>query len=85
MKVVCINNTPKIYKDGSKDDANQYLTLNKVYDAKKSESDLIKHIYIEISDKGGFPYGHRWWAADRFLTIEEYKQKLRQTKLDNII
>ena len=92
MKVVCINNNPLIYGDKSSDNANEYLTVGKTYEASNSQSgispvnsDGTYHLYIEVSDKGGFPHGHRWWISDRFIELGEYLSKNREEQLNKIL
>lgn len=74
MKVLCITNKPRTFPDGSTDESDQYLTVGKVYDSSNTSKDG-KNLFIEVSDKGGFPHGHKWWNSNRFKNIDEVRQK----------
>lgn len=88
MKIVCIDNTPHIYKDGSSDRADEYLTVGKIYDGKLGDQQGISpdgedykvNMFILESDIGGYPYGHRWWKSKRFKFIED----IREDKLNEL-
>ncbi len=75
MKVICINNTPRIFNDNSSDDADKYLTIGKIYECVKGNIKENKYLFIEISDLGGFPNGHRWWDLHRFELVEDVRNR----------
>lgn len=69
---VCIDNTPRIFKDGSSDRASEFLTVGRNYigwyDNEKG------NIFIEKTDLGGFPQGHQWFNSNRFKLLNEVRE-----------
>lgn len=79
IKFICVNNTTHIFKDGSTDRADQFLTLDKIYVGFYG-SDTDSSIFISNTDLGGFPFGHQWFRNYRFKEVYE----IRKEKLDNL-
>jgi hypothetical protein len=80
MKVLCVDNLPRIYNDGSSDGADEYLTIGKTYDARICGENK-KYIYIEVSDLGGFPKGHRFHLTSRFKFVDD----IREEKINDLL
>lgn len=77
IKFICVNNTTRIFRDGSNDNAAQYLTLGKVYIGSYGVDDSV---FILHTNLGGFPTGHRWFDGQRFREVDE----IRQENLDKL-
>lgn len=74
---VCISNTPRIYNDGSSDEADLLLTVGKSYYGSYGMDK--KNIFIGETDKGGFPTGHRWIRSSNFKLLSDIRDdKLNQ-------
>lgn len=75
---ICIRNTKRIYNDGSSDEADRLLTIGNLYYGFYSVDK--KHIFIEKSDLGGFPTGHRWVDSINLKLLSD----IRDDKLNEL-
>ena len=72
VSFICVNNTPRIFKDGSTDRAGEFLTVGKSYIG--FYNDDRDSIFLEETDLGGFPQGHQWFNSKRFKLLSEVRE-----------
>ena len=79
IKFICVNNTTRVFRDGSTDKADQYLTVGKTYIGSYGSAD-DGNVFVLNTDLGGFPTGHQWFSGHRFKEVDV----VRQEKLDKL-
>lgn len=72
VSIICVDNTTRIFKDGSADRAGEFLTAGKTYIG--TYNDDGDSIFLEETDLGGFPQGHQWFNSKRFKLLSEVRE-----------
>ncbi len=72
VSIICVDNIPRIFKDGSTDRAGEFLTVGKTYIG--TYNDDGDSIFLEETDLGGFPEGHQWFISRRFKLLSEVRE-----------